>query len=70
MDIIPPSEGLRTEDWKYFRYINDPRHEELYDLTSDPLEKNNLALNPAFQERLSEMRRKFENKESQIKAWK
>lgn len=67
VDIIAPSEGLRTEDWKYFRYINDPQHEELYDLTSDPLEKNNLALNPAFQERLSEMRRKFEDKEKELR---
>jgi arylsulfatase A-like enzyme len=56
VDIIAPSEGLRTKDWKYFRYINDPQHEELYDLKSDPLlEKNNLALifssnNPAFQD--------------------
>lgn len=70
VDIIAPSEGLRTKDWKYFRYINDPRHEELYDLKSDPLEKNNLALNPAFQEQLLEMRRRFEDRESQIKDWR
>jgi arylsulfatase A-like enzyme len=67
VDIIPPSEGLRTEDWKYFRYINDPQHEELYDLKSDPLEKNNLALNPKFNGRLMEMRRKFENKEKELR---
>ncbi|MCH6234699.1 sulfatase [Cognataquiflexum rubidum] len=67
VDIIPPSEGLRTKDWKYFRYINDPQHEELYDLKSDPLEKNNLALNPTFNSRLMEMRRKFENKEKELR---
>jgi arylsulfatase A-like enzyme len=65
--IIAPSEGLRTKDWKYFRYINDPRHEELYDLKSDPLEKNNLALNPRFQERLFEMRGRFEDKEKELR---
>jgi arylsulfatase A-like enzyme len=69
VDIIAPSEGLRTEDWKYFRYINDPQHEELYDLKSDPLEKINLALNPAFQDRLLEMRRKFENRDKELRNW-
>jgi arylsulfatase A-like enzyme len=67
VDIIPPSEGLRTKDWKYFRYINDPQHEELYDLKSDPLEKNNLALNPKFNGRLMEMRRKFKDKEKELR---
>ncbi|MCS4436055.1 sulfatase [Aquiflexum gelatinilyticum] len=67
VEIIPPSEGLRTKDWKYFRYINDPQHEELYDLKSDPLEKNNLALNPTFNGRLIEMRRKFDNKEKELR---
>jgi arylsulfatase A-like enzyme len=67
VDIIAPSEGLRTKDWKYFRYINDPQHEELYDLKSDPLEKNNLALNPAFQVQLSEMRGKFEDREKELR---
>jgi len=67
VDIIAPSEGLRTEDWKYFRYINDPQHEELYDLKSDPLEKNNLALNPKFNGRLMEMRGRFEDKEKKLR---
>src|SRR5690606_4078943 len=43
VDIIAPSEGIRTKNWKYFRYINNPEHEELYDLEKDPLEKKNLA---------------------------
>lgn len=40
---IPSSEGIRTAQWKYFRYrlINAP--EELYDLDKDPLETINLA---------------------------
>src|SRR5690606_14088502 len=36
VDIIASSEGIRTNKWKYFRYINDPAHEELYDLEKDP----------------------------------
>ena len=39
---IPPSEGIRTKDWKYFRYLNQD-YSELYDLKNDPLEKNNLV---------------------------
>jgi len=62
VDIIPPSEAIRTERWKYFRYINDPSHEELYDLSIDPLEINNLASDPAHQTILKELRGKMEKK--------
>ncbi|TWO34589.1 Bacterial alpha-L-rhamnosidase [Seonamhaeicola sediminis] len=39
---IPPSEGVRTKKWKYFRYVNDKSLEELYDLEKDPQEVKNL----------------------------
>ncbi|MEO0731403.1 MAG: sulfatase-like hydrolase/transferase, partial [Bacteroidota bacterium] len=39
---IPPSEGVRTKDWKYFRYVNDLASEELYRLAQDPQETINL----------------------------
>jgi arylsulfatase A-like enzyme len=60
--IIPPSEAIRTERWKYLRYINDPSHEELYDLQVDPLEKNNLIADPKHQNLISQLRRKLEEK--------
>ncbi|MEP1087445.1 MAG: sulfatase, partial [Algoriphagus sp.] len=60
VDIIAPSEAIRTEQWKYFRYINDPSHEELYDLRADPLETNNLAKDPAHQATLKKLREKME----------
>lgn len=42
--IIPPNEGVRTERWKYLRWVGaEPAIEELYDLTSDPAEERNLA---------------------------
>jgi len=42
--IIPPSEGVRTERWKYIRYVNEsPVVEELFDLRRDPLEQRNLV---------------------------
>ena len=54
---IPPSEGVRTKDWKYFRYINDKTIEELYDLKKDPQEINNLAKDPAFAQKLNAFRK-------------
>jgi len=59
-DEIPPSEGVRTDDWKYLRYIHDTKHEELYDLRTDPHESRNLAGDPDHQETLAELRAKLE----------
>ena len=42
-DRIPRTEGLRTRDWKYIRYLDHPEYEELYDLRVDPDEEHNLA---------------------------
>lgn len=64
--IIPPSEAIRTDQWKYFRYVNDPACEELYDLSVDPLEKNNLAKDPAYQSRLIALRKKLEKRTSKL----
>lgn len=55
---IPPSEGVRTSDWKYLRYINDKSWEELYNLIDDPKEINNLATNPKYENVLLEFRTK------------
>ena len=55
---IPPSEGLRTPQWKYFRYVNDRSIEELYDLGNDPKEIRNLAKAPQYAEKLQAFRKK------------
>ena len=68
VDIIAPSEGIRTKNWKYFRYINDPEHEELYDLEKDPLEKKNLAHNKRYLKKLNEMREGFKRLSSQLES--
>ena len=41
---IPDSLGVRSEEWKYIRYVNvEPEIEELYRVRTDPLEAHNLA---------------------------
>lgn len=58
---IPPSEGVRTSDFKYFRYVNDKSWEELYDLKKDPKEINNLAKTSKYKEVLNSLRLKTNN---------
>ncbi len=53
---IPPSEGVRTKQWKYFRYVNDKTLEELYDLQADPQEITNLARNDSHKTVLNKLR--------------
>ncbi|MBK6282969.1 MAG: family 78 glycoside hydrolase catalytic domain [Draconibacterium sp.] len=55
---IPPSEGVRTAEWKYMRYVNDKSSEELYNLKNDSREINNLAGKSEYQNVLQEFRRK------------
>ncbi len=55
---IPPSEGVRTKGWKYFRYVNDQSIEELYNLKDDPKEINNLATDLKYAEKLKVFREK------------
>ena len=52
---IPPSEGVRTADWKYMRYVNDKSTEELYNLSSDPKETSNLAKDNKYSHILTAM---------------
>lgn len=68
--IIAPSEAIRTERWKYFRYINDPTWEELYDLNADPLEKNNLAGNPQYRRNLDELKSRLKELATQYQKGK
>ena len=56
MPYIPQSEGVRSEQYKYFRYRDDPAHEELYDLRQDPQERENLAGDPAHAATLERLR--------------
>ncbi|MCG6187332.1 sulfatase family protein [Maribellus maritimus] len=61
VDIIAPSEGIRTKKWKYFRYRKDLAHEELYDLEKDPKETTNLKDSVTFQSVLENLRIKTDS---------
>jgi arylsulfatase A-like enzyme len=55
--IIPPNEGVRTERWKYIRYVNEsPVIEELFDLKRDPLERRNLIGEAKYATTLAQLR--------------
>ena len=55
---IPPSEGVRTDEWKYFRYVDNKADEELFNLKKDPLETNNLLNDSKYAGILQNLRNK------------
>jgi arylsulfatase A-like enzyme len=54
---IAKTEALRTQRWKYARYI-DFDYEELYDLKNDPQETVNLAKDEKYKQTLKSLRRR------------
>ncbi len=57
---IPPSEAVRTDTWKYMRYVNDKSIEELYNLEKDPMEVKDLSKNKKYQKTKEELRLKLD----------
>ncbi len=68
IDYIPKSEGIRTRRWKYFRYLDHPGTEELYDLVNDPSEVDNLTGQPEHQDRLEDFRRRLKSGMKDLEA--
>ena len=52
---VSPGRMLRTDRYKYTKYVEDGA-EELYDLQKDPFEKKNAAKDPSYADVLEEMR--------------
>jgi arylsulfatase len=65
-DFIPASEALVRKDWKYF-YWPDFGVEQLFNITEDPREENDLIADPAQESRLAEMRARFKELKAQAK---
>jgi arylsulfatase A-like enzyme len=57
-DRIPSSHGVIQRDWKYV-YWPEFEYEQLFDLTKDPDEIRNLALEPAFEKERAAARTKL-----------
>ncbi len=65
---IPPSEGVRTERWKYIRYFGQqPVYEELYDLQNDPMETVNPLGDPQYAVELKQLRKRCDALIKEIK---
>lgn len=62
---IPKSVGVVTPSWKYMRYYNGNNpgrfvvYEELFNVSSDPHEKNNKVKETAQHDRIAEFRKKI-----------
>ncbi len=66
-DIIPPSEGVRTERWSYIRWVDEkPLIEELYDLKTDSLEGHNLVADPEHANTLAQLRARWEKHREEL----
>lgn len=57
-DNIPASHALIRKDWKYF-FWPDFKLEQLFHVSADPFEENDLAADPAQAERMAEMRKRL-----------
>jgi arylsulfatase A-like enzyme len=69
-DFIAPSEGIRTQRWKYVRYVDSwPLCEQLFDLEADPREERNLVDALDYRETLKSLRARWEIWGDQLSNW-
>lgn len=67
-NIIPPSEGVRSEHWCFIHWLKpNPAVEELYDMTADPLESRNLADDAKYGAILDGLRLRWRNYQQQLR---
>ena len=52
-------QAVRTERWKYIRYLELDGMDEFYDLKADPYETRNLVSQPHAQQTLKRMRKEL-----------
>ncbi len=57
---IPDSRGVRSDEWKYIRYVNvEPEVEEMYHIKVDPSESHNLANDANYTEIKDQLRQRY-----------
>jgi arylsulfatase A-like enzyme len=66
---VKKNRGIRTQQYKFIHYHEEPQEFELYDLSKDPEERNNLYGKPEYamlvkqlQARMDELRRETGDK--------
>ncbi len=64
--FIPSSEALVSRDWKYI-YWPDFEYEQLFHLSDDPMEENDLAKQPSAKAQLMTMKARFEELKAKSK---
>lgn len=58
---IPDSRGVRTDNWKYIRYVNvAPEVEEMYHIKVDPSESHNLADDANYSDVRDQLRKRYD----------
>jgi N-acetylglucosamine-6-sulfatase len=68
----PPFLAIRTERWKYVRYVRGGLEEQLFNIQNDAQERNDLAVDPAHAATLDQMRaelRKLMTREGVPDEW-
>jgi arylsulfatase A-like enzyme len=67
----PPILAVRTSTTKYVIYLEEPVEEELFDLSTDPDERHNLAGDPEARDRLTGMRARLKRLASEegLPSW-
>jgi len=63
---IPAFEGLRTDRYKYVRYVDEENYEFLHDLKKDPDELVNLAKDPKHAKTLKQFRQRTDKRVAEL----
>jgi len=63
---IPAFEGLRTDRYKYVRYVDEENYEFLHDLKNDPDELVNLAKDPKHAKTLKQFRKRTDKRVAEL----
>ncbi len=59
---IPDSRGVRSDEWKYIRYLNvEPEVEEIYHIKMDPMEVRNLTGDERYSEIKDHLRKRYDD---------